>query len=72
MYAIIRTGGKQYKVAKDDVITVEKIPGEAGQTGELDEVLTIDGKSYIVIQRAWQVVKGSASAYIRVEAFGPS
>ena len=41
MYAIIRTGGKQYKVAKDDVISVEKLSGEAGATVELDEVLMI-------------------------------
>jgi large subunit ribosomal protein L21 len=30
MYAIIRTGGKQYRVAKDDVITVERLPGDEG------------------------------------------
>ena len=41
MYAIIRTGGKQYKVAKDDVITVEKLSGEAGASIELNEVLMI-------------------------------
>jgi acetyl-CoA C-acetyltransferase len=30
MFAVIKTGGKQYKVAKDDVIVVEKLTGEAG------------------------------------------
>jgi large subunit ribosomal protein L21 len=30
MYAVIKTGGKQYRVAADDVITIEKIAGEAG------------------------------------------
>ena len=35
MFAVIRTGGKQYKVAKDDVIAVEKLAGEAGATIEL-------------------------------------
>ena len=30
MFAVIRTGGKQYKVAKDDVIAVEKLDGEPG------------------------------------------
>jgi ribosomal protein L21 len=39
MYAVIKTGGKQYKVAKDDKIVVEKIAGEAGATIKLDEVL---------------------------------
>jgi large subunit ribosomal protein L21 len=41
MFAVIRTGGKQYKVAKDDVITVEKLPGEPGAVVEFDEVLMI-------------------------------
>ncbi len=49
MYAVIKTGGKQYKVAKDDVILVEKLPGDAGATIELDEVLIVgDGKSQTV------------------------
>ncbi len=49
MYAVIKTGGKQYKVAKDDVILVEKLPGDAGATVELDEVLLVgDGKSQTV------------------------
>lgn len=49
MYAIIRTGGKQYKVAKNDVITIEKISGEAGATVDLDEVLMIgDGADVAV------------------------
>ena len=41
MFAVIRTGGKQYKVAKDDVISVEKLAGEAGAVIELAEVLMI-------------------------------
>jgi large subunit ribosomal protein L21 len=41
MFAVIRTGGKQYKVAKDDVIAVEKLAGEPGATIELGEVLMI-------------------------------
>ena len=41
MYAVIKTGGKQYKVAKNDVILVEKLPGEAGATVELSEVLLV-------------------------------
>ena len=31
MYAVIKTGGKQYRVAPDDVLTVEKIAGDAGE-----------------------------------------
>jgi large subunit ribosomal protein L21 len=41
MFAVIRTGGKQYTVAKNDVIAVEKLDGEPGATIELGEVLLI-------------------------------
>ncbi len=41
MFAVIRTGGKQYRVAANDVISVEKLAGEAGATVELDEVLML-------------------------------
>ena len=43
MYAVIRTGGKQYKVAEDDVIKVEKLSGETGDSVEFNEVLMIGG-----------------------------
>ena len=39
MFAIVRTGGKQYRVAAGDKIAVEKLPGEAGDTVSLDDVL---------------------------------
>ena len=41
MYAVISTGGKQYKVAANDVISVEKLPGEAGETIGFDDVLMV-------------------------------
>jgi large subunit ribosomal protein L21 len=41
MFAVIRTGGKQYRVAKDDVISVEKLMAEPGSVIELTEVLMI-------------------------------
>ncbi|HRD75695.1 MAG TPA: 50S ribosomal protein L21 [Hyphomicrobiaceae bacterium] len=43
MYAVIKTGGKQYRVAADDVITIEKVVGEAGATVEFGEVLMLGG-----------------------------
>ncbi len=43
MFAVIRTGGKQYKVAPDDVIKVERLEGEPGAELELGEVLAIGG-----------------------------
>ena len=43
MFAVIRTGGKQYRVAKDDKIIVEKLLGEPGTMVELSDVLMIGG-----------------------------
>lgn len=45
MYAIIATGGKQYKVSEGDVIDVEKIEGESGAEVTFDKVLAIGGDS---------------------------
>ena len=47
MYAVIRSGGKQYRVAKDDVLELERLDGESGDKIKLDEVLMIGeaGKS---------------------------
>ncbi len=45
MFAVIRTGGKQYKVAKDDVIFVEKLAGEPGSSLTLDDVLLVTGEA---------------------------
>ena len=45
MYAVIKTGGKQYRVAPDDVLTIEKVAGEAGAKVEFPEVLMIGGDS---------------------------
>ena len=43
MYAIIETGGKQYKVAEGDVLFIEKLDHEAGDTVKFDKVLAILG-----------------------------
>ena len=43
MFAVIKTGGKQYKVAKDDILKVEKLAGEAGDTIEFSDVLMVGG-----------------------------
>ena len=49
MYAVIRSGGKQYKVSKDDIISVEKLTAEAGDKISLDEVLMISEKDNLII-----------------------
>ena len=41
MYAVLKTGGKQYRVAKGDVIKVEKLDGEAGGKVTLDQILMV-------------------------------
>ena len=42
MYAVIKTGGKQYRVTKDEVIIVEKLSAKPGEAIELDQVLMMD------------------------------
>lgn len=44
MYAVIRTGGKQYRVAPGDVLDIDKLSGEAGATITFSEVLATGGK----------------------------
>ena len=43
MYAIIATGGKQYKVSEGDIITIEKLVVEAGEKVTFDQVLVVGG-----------------------------
>jgi large subunit ribosomal protein L21 len=45
MFAVIKTGGKQYRVAADDVLQVEKIKGEPGEIVQFGEVLVVGGDS---------------------------
>ena len=48
MYAIITTGGKQYKVAKGDVFDVEKLDAQPGDEVKLDVLMLNDGKTVLV------------------------
>ena len=43
MFAVLKTGGKQYKVAENDVLAVEKLSAEAGETVEFNEILMVGG-----------------------------
>ena len=47
MYAIVKTGGKQYKVAEGDVIEVEKLAGAPGDAVSLSAVLLVDGDDLV-------------------------
>ena len=52
MYAVIKTGGKQYRVAKDDVLTVEKLDGDAGAKIEFTEVLLVGTGADVKVGKA--------------------
>jgi large subunit ribosomal protein L21 len=45
MFAVIQTGGKQYRVAKGDSLRVEKLPGDVGGAVTFDKVLLVGGES---------------------------
>jgi len=47
MFAVIRTGGKQYKVASGDVIAVEKLAGNQGDKVEISDVLMVDSNPLV-------------------------
>jgi len=49
MYAVIRTGGKQYRVVPGDVVRVEKLPGEVGQEIEFGDVLMVGGEDETIV-----------------------
>jgi large subunit ribosomal protein L21 len=58
MYAVIRTGGKQYRVAEGQMLQVEKLPGEPGQAITFDEVLLVGGGDKPKVGRP--LVKGAS------------
>lgn len=61
MYAIVRTGGKQYQVASGDQLRVEKLPGEVGDTVALEDVLmVVDGENVQVGQPVLESAKVTA------------
>ncbi len=70
MFAVIKTGGKQYKVQKDDKLLVEKLEGNEGDKVTLDEVLMLaDGKTSKVGE---PLVKGaSVEAKVVSQTRGP-
>ena len=57
MYAVIKTGGKQHKVSAGDVIAIEKIDGDRGDTVVFDQILMLENEGDIRIGRP--VVEGA-------------
>lgn len=69
MFAIIRTGGKQYRVAKDDKLEIEKLEVKDGESVDFDVLFVSDGKT---IKTGEPLVKGaSVKAKVLGEVRGP-
>ena len=69
MYAIVKTGGKQYKVAVGDVVEVEKVAGGPGDSVALPALLVVDGGS--VTSDADALAKVSVSGEVVAHTKGP-
>jgi large subunit ribosomal protein L21 len=64
MYAVIQTGGKQYRVSEGATLRVEKLPAEEGSTVELDKVLLIGNGEDVTIGAPY-VAGGKVTATVR-------
>ncbi len=51
MYAVIQTGGKQYRVQPGDMLTIEKLDGKPGDVVEFDKVLLLSGEDAVSVGR---------------------
>ena len=69
MYAIVKTGGKQYKVAVGDVVEVEKLDGAAGAAVTLPALLVVDGSD--VTSDAKALAGVTVSAEVVAQTKGP-
>src|SRR4051794_20938292 len=69
MYAIVKTGGKQYKVAEGDVIEVEKLAGTPGDAVTLSAVLLVDGDD--LVTDAAQLANVAVTAEVVAHTKGP-
>ena len=69
MYAIVRCGGRQEKVALDEVVTVDKLPGETGSSVTLPALLVVDGDR--VISDPAELGRFVVTAEIVAAAAGP-
>jgi large subunit ribosomal protein L21 len=69
MYAIVKTGGKQYRVAEGDVIEVEKLDAEPGAEVALAAILLVDGSA--VTHDADKLAKAKVTGEIVAQTKGP-
>jgi large subunit ribosomal protein L21 len=69
MFAVIRTGGKQYRVAAEDVIKVEKVKGDPGEIVQFGDVLVVGGDSITLGQPT--IAGASVAAEVLEQGRGP-
>jgi large subunit ribosomal protein L21 len=69
MFAVIRTGGKQYRVAAEDVIRVDKVTGNPGEIVQFGEVLVVGGDSITLGQPT--IAGASVAAEVLEQGRGP-
>jgi large subunit ribosomal protein L21 len=67
MYAIMETGGKQYKVSEGDTLFIEKLPADAGETYEVNKVLAVEKDGQL--QMGTPLLDG-AKVILKVEKHG--
>ncbi len=79
MYAVIKTGGKQYRVEEGDVIFVEKLPADAGDTLVFEDVLAVGGEGKVDVGTPFvsgakvtgQVVKNGKGKKLNIITYKP-
>ncbi|MDP9092594.1 MAG: 50S ribosomal protein L21 [Actinomycetota bacterium] len=69
MYAIVKTGGKQYRVAEGDVIEIEKLDAAPGAEVALSAILLVDGAA--VTHDAAELAKVAVTAHVVAQTKGP-
>jgi len=69
MFAVIKTGGKQYKVASGDILRIEKVTGNAGDTVQFNEILMVGGDKPVIGAPA--VAGAAVQAEILEQGKGP-
>lgn len=69
MYAIVRSGGRQHKVAVGDVVEIDKVTDEVGSNVKLQPVLLVDGET--VTSDSDSLGKATVSAEVLAEVKGP-
>ena len=68
MYAIVKTGGKQYRVSVGDVVSVEKLPAAPGEEVSLPAVLLVDGEKVTMTPTS---LRRTVTAEVLAQAKGP-